>query len=202
MNAFIDEAFKKSFLNIQKLNESAHLKASLQAAAELIIESYSKGGQMLAAGNGGSAADAQHIIAELVVKLGPDRSPIRGIALSTDTSILTAMGNDYGYDYIFSRQVYAHMRTNDIFLGITTSGNSPNIINALKAVKKTGGKSILLSGKDGGKCKELADICILAPGDVTNLIQECHMIIYHTLCFLIEQGLAQKGIIQFGDKKI
>jgi len=202
MNAFIDEAFKKSFLNIQKLNESEQLKASLQAAAELIIESYSKGGQMLAAGNGGSAADAQHIIAELVVKLGPDRSPIRGIALSTDTSILTAMGNDYGYDYIFSRQVYAHMRPNDIFLGITTSGNSPNIINALKAVKKAGGKSILLSGKDGGKCKELADICILAPGDVTNLIQECHMVIYHTLCFLIEQGLAQKGIIQFGDKKI
>lgn len=202
MKAFIDEAFKKSFLNIQKLNESEQLKASLQAAAELIIESYSKGGQMLAAGNGGSAADAQHIIAELVVKLGPDRSPIRGIALSTDTSILTAMGNDYGYDYIFSRQVYAHMRPNDIFLGITTSGNSPNIINALKAVKKTGGKSILLSGKDGGKCKELADICILAPGEVTNLIQECHMIIYHTLCFLIEQGLAQKGIIQFGDKKI
>lgn len=202
MKAFIDEAFKKSFLNIQKLNESEQLKASLQAAAELIIESYSKGGQMLAAGNGGSAADAQHIIAELVVKLGPDRSPIRGIALSTDTSILTAMGNDYGYDYIFSRQVYAHMRPNDIFLGITTSGNSPNIINALKAVKKAGGKSILLSGKDGGKCKELADICILAPGDVTNLIQECHMVIYHTLCFLIEQGLAQKGIIQFGDKKI
>jgi D-sedoheptulose 7-phosphate isomerase len=202
MKAFIDEAFKKSFLNIQKLNESEQVKASLQAAAELIIESYSKGGQMLAAGNGGSAADAQHIIAELVVKLGPDRSPIRGIALSTDTSILTAMGNDYGYDYIFSRQVYAHMRPNDIFLGITTSGNSPNIINALKAVKKAGGKSILLSGKDGGKCKELADVCILAPGEVTNLIQECHMVIYHTLCFLIEQGLAQKGIIQFGDKKI
>lgn len=202
MKSYIEEAFNKSYLNIKKLNESIELKHSLEMASQLIIDSYVKGGQLLAAGNGGSASDAQHIIAELVVKLGPDRSPIRGIALSTDTSILTAMGNDYGYDYIFSRQVYAHMKPQDIFMGITTSGNSPNIRNALNAVKKVGGKSILLSGKDGGKCRELADIVILAPGEVTNMIQECHIIIYHTLCFLIEKGLADKGIVKFGDKKI
>lgn len=202
MKNFIEDAFNKSYLNIKKLNESSELKKSVENAAQLIVDSYAKGGQLLAAGNGGSASDAQHIIAELVVKLGPDRSPIRGIALSVDTSILTAMGNDYGYDYIFSRQVYAHMKPSDVFLGITTSGNSPNIINALNAVKKAGGKSILLSGKDGGKCRELADVVILAPGEVTNMIQECHIIIYHTLCFLIEKGLADKGLIQFGDKKI
>lgn len=202
MKSFIDQAFQKSYDNIHLLTQSEELKQSLVRATESIIVSYQNGGQLLAAGNGGSASDAQHLIAELVVKLGPDRSPIRGIALSTDTSILTAVGNDYGYDYIFSRQVFAHMRAQDVFLGITTSGNSPNIIQALKAVKSIGGKSILLSGKDGGKCKDLADICILAPGDVTNRIQECHIIIYHTLCFLIEKGLAEKGIIKFSDKKI
>ena len=202
MKSFIDQAFQKSYDNIHVLTQSEELKQSLVRATELIVASYESGGQLLAAGNGGSASDAQHLIAELVVKLGPDRSPIRGIALSTDTSILTAVGNDYGYDYIFSRQVFAHMRPQDVFLGITTSGNSPNIIQALKAVKSVGGKSILLSGKDGGKCREHADICILAPGDVTNRIQECHIIIYHTLCFLIEKGLADKGIIKFSDKKI
>ncbi|NUM58632.1 MAG: SIS domain-containing protein [Bdellovibrionaceae bacterium] len=202
MKSFIDQAFQKSYDNIHLLTQSEELKQSLVRATESIIVSYQNGGQLLAAGNGGSASDAQHLIAELVVKLGPDRSPIRGIALSTDTSILTAVGNDYGYDYIFSRQIFAHMRAQDVFLGITTSGNSPNIIQALKAVKNIGGKSILLSGKDGGKCKDLADICILAPGDVTNRIQECHIIIYHTLCFLIEKGLAEKGIIKFSDKKI
>lgn len=202
MKKFIDEAFISSMSNIKIMSESEAVKNSVVDAANLIIESYKQGGQLLAAGNGGSASDAQHMIAELIVKLGPDRSPIRGIALSTDTSILTAMGNDYGYDFIFSRQVYAHMRPQDVFLGITTSGNSPNIIKALEAVKKVGGKSILLSGKDGGKCKTLADVTILAPGSVTNMIQECHIIIYHTLCFLIENGLKEAGLIKFGDMKI
>ena len=202
MKAFIDEAFNATLNNMKKMTESTQVKADVEKAAKMIIDSSAGGGQLLAAGNGGSAADAQHMIAELIVKLGPDRSPIRGIALSTDTSIMTAVGNDYGYDYVFSRQVYAHMRPGDVFLGITTSGNSPNIIKALEAVKKIGGKSILLTGKDGGKCKELADMTIIAPGDTTNLIQECHILIYHTLCFLIEKGLADKGIVQYNDQKI
>ena len=202
MKAFIDEAFGAALVNLKRLIESTDVKNQVANAAQMIIDSCAKGGQLLAAGNGGSAADAQHMIAELIVKLGPDRSPIRGIALSTDTSIMTAVGNDYGYDYVFSRQIYAHMKPNDVFLGITTSGNSPNIIRALEAVKKVGGKSIILSGKDGGKCKPLADLSILAPGETTNMIQECHLLIYHTLCYLIEQGLAERGVIQYGDKKI
>lgn len=202
MRAFIDEAFNATLNNIKKINESNEVKSDLEKAAKMIIDSSANGGQLLAAGNGGSAADAQHMIAELIVKLGPDRSPIRGIALSTDTSIMTAVGNDYGYDYVFSRQVYAHMKPGDVFLGITTSGNSPNIIRALEAVKKVGGKSILLTGKDGGKCKALADMSIIAPGESTNLIQECHILIYHTLCFLIEKGLADRGVVQYNDKKI
>lgn len=202
MKAFIDEAFGAALVNLKRMSESDETKNQIAQAAQWIIDSSAQGGQVLAAGNGGSAADAQHMIAELIVKLGPDRSPIRGIALSTDTSILTAVGNDYGYDYIFSRQIYAHMKPNDVFLGITTSGNSPNILRALEAVKKMGGKSILLSGKDGGKCKTLADMTILAPGETTNMIQECHILIYHTLCFLIEKGLIDRGVIQYNDKKI
>lgn len=202
MKAFIDEAFGSALTNLKKLNESGEVKTQVAKAAQMIIDCTAQGGQLLAAGNGGSAADAQHMIAELIVKLGPDRSPIRGIALSTDTSILTAIGNDFGYDYIFSRQIYAHMKPGDMFLGITTSGNSPNIIRALEAVKKVGGQSILLSGKDGGKCKFLADLSILAPGETTNMIQECHLLIYHTLCYLIEQGLAERGVVKYNDKKI
>lgn len=202
MKAFIDEAFGSALMNLKRMTENEDIKGKVAEAAQMIIDSCAKGGQLLAAGNGGSAADAQHMIAELIVKLGPDRSPIRGIALSTDTSIMTAVGNDYGYDYVFSRQVYAHMRPGDLFLGITTSGNSPNILRALEAVTKMGGKSILLSGKDGGKCKALADLTILAPGETTNMIQECHILIYHTLCYLIEKGLADKGVIQYNDKKI
>lgn len=202
MKAYIDDAFSAAVKNLSRLAESSEVKAQVAQAAQMMIDASAKGGQILAAGNGGSAADAQHFIAELIVKLGPDRSPIRGIALSTDTSIMTAVGNDYGYDYVFSRQIFAHMKSNDIFLGITTSGNSPNIVRALEAVKKAGGKSIILSGKDGGKCKSLADLAILAPGESTNMIQECHLLIYHTLCFLIEKGLADRGIIQYNDKKI
>lgn len=202
MKSFIDEAFGMALNNLKKMAESTEVKTQVANAAEMIIESCAKGGQLLAAGNGGSAADAQHMIAELIVKLGPDRSPIRGIALSTDTSILTAVGNDYGYDYVFSRQIYAHMRPGDLFLGITTSGNSPNILRALEAVKKTGGKSILLTGKDGGKCKALSDLSIIVPGETTNMIQECHALVYHTLCFLVEKGLAERGVIQYNDKKI
>ena len=202
MKSFIEQAFNAALINLKRMIESTDIKTQVANAAQMIIDSSAKGGQLLAAGNGGSAADAQHMIAELIVKLGPDRSPIRGIALSTDTSILTAVGNDYGYDFIFSRQIYAHMKPNDVFLGITTSGNSPNIVRALEAVKKVGGKSIILSGKDGGKCRALADFSILAPGETTNMIQECHLLIYHTLCYLIEQGLAERGIIKYDDKQI
>lgn len=202
MKAFIDEVFGAALTNLKRMTESTEVKSQVAVAAQMMIDCSAQGGQILAAGNGGSAADAQHLIAELIVKLGPDRSPIRGIALSTDTSIMTAVGNDYGYDYVFSRQIYAHMKPSDIFLGITTSGNSPNILRALEAVKKTGGKSILLTGKDGGRCRALADAMILVPGETTNMIQECHQLVYHTLCFLIEKGLADRGIIQYNDKKI
>ena len=202
MKSFIDEAFGAALSNLKRLVESTEVKNQVAQAAQMMIDASASGGQVLAAGNGGSASDAQHFIAELIVKLGPDRSPIRGIALSTDTSIMTAIGNDYGYDYVFSRQIYAHMKPNDIFLGITTSGNSPNILRALEAVKKTGGKSVILSGKDGGKCKALANLAILPPGETTNMIQEGDLLIYHTMCFLIEKGLADRGLLQYNDKKI
>ena len=193
----IQQAFQGSADNYQKLASNKELMNTVEKVAQAIIESYKKDGALYIAGNGGSAADAQHMAAELVIKLSKDRTSIRAYAMTTDTSLLTACGNDFGYDYCFHRQVQGLMRKNDVFLGITTSGNSPNILHALNACKELGATSILLSGRDGGKARELADYAILAPGDNTAHIQECHLVIYHTLCFLIEQGLIEAGVCKY-----
>lgn len=193
----INEAFSASAKNFQNLAQNEAYKSSVVSAAEMIVNSYKNGGCLYIAGNGGSAADAQHMAAELVVKLSKDRSSIRAFAMTVDTSLLTAIGNDFGYDHCFDRQVYGLMKPQDVFLGITTSGNSPNILNALKATKEINAKSILLTGRDGGKAKDLADLNLIAPGDQTAQIQEAHLVTYHTLCFLIEQGLIEAGLCKY-----
>lgn len=193
----VQEAFLSSAQNLNKLSQDQNVIQTLEFATKLIIESYKKGGALYIAGNGGSAADAQHMAAELVIKLSKDRSSIRAYAMTTDTSLLTACGNDYGYDYCFHRQVLGLMNPNDVFLGITTSGNSQNILLALDAVKEIGAKSILLSGRDGGKAKVKSDVAIIAPGEVTGQIQECHLVIYHSLCYLIETGLIEAGLCKY-----
>lgn len=197
--AYIRESFQMAAANMKALSESQEVLNSFAAAIEAIVESYKKGGCMYIAGNGGSAADAQHISAELVGKLSQDRTPIRAYAMTVDTSYLTAVGNDYGYDHIFSRQVKGLMKPEDIFLGITTSGNSSNIFTALQECRKIGATSVLLSGKDGGKIKamNLADHYILAPGHNTANIQEAHIATYHTLCFMIEKALVEAGIVKY-----
>lgn len=197
--AYIRESFQMAAQNTLALSQSEEVLNSFAGAIHTIVESYKKGGCMYIAGNGGSAADAQHIAAELVGKLAKDRTPIRAFAMTVDTSFLTAVGNDYGYDHIFSRQVMGLMKPEDTFLAITTSGNSSNIITALEACRKVGAKSILLSGKDGGKIKamNLADHYIIAPGSNTANIQEAHIVTYHTLCFMIEKALVEAGLVKY-----
>ncbi|MFP5520339.1 MAG: SIS domain-containing protein [Bdellovibrionia bacterium] len=197
--SYIFQTFTEAANNIQRLQQNQGLVESLAEVANLIVESYKNGGRLYIAGNGGSAADAQHIAAELVAKLSKDRTSIPAFALTVDTSLLTAVGNDYGYDFIFSRQVQGLVKPQDVFLAITTSGNSSNIIKALEEAKKIGAKSVLLTGKDGGKAKamNLADHFIIANGDNTAQIQEAHIVIYHCLCFMIEKALVESGHVKY-----
>jgi len=162
---------------------------NFQKAAEVLAKTYQDGGKVLIAGNGGSAADAQHLAAEFVSKLARDRNPLPAEALTVDTSIITAIGNDYGFEKVFSRQILGKAQKNDVFLGITTSGNSQNIIEALRMCKEVGINSILLSAGTGGKALKLADFSILVPEGTTASIQEAHLVIEHTLCELIENLL-------------
>jgi D-sedoheptulose 7-phosphate isomerase len=163
--------------------------AVFERAVLEVIARYKAGGRLYIAGNGGSAADAQHLAAEFVSKLARDRDPLPAEALTVDTSILTAIGNDYGYDQVFSRQIYAKLGKSDIFLGITTSGNSVNILNALDACRELGVPSIVFSGRDGGHARNKATYCVVVPGDMTSTIQELHIVLAHTLCECVEAAV-------------
>ncbi|HJZ67643.1 MAG TPA: D-sedoheptulose 7-phosphate isomerase [Blastocatellia bacterium] len=158
-------------------------------AAELIISSVRAGGKVLTFGNGGSAADAQHIAAELVNRLNYDRPPIAAIALTTDTSILTSVGNDSSFDELFERQVRALGRAGDVALAISTSGNSPNVLHAVEAARELGVKTIALTGRDGGKLAKSVDLALVVNSRSTQRIQETHITIGHILCELAEDAL-------------
>lgn len=158
-------------------------------AVNEVVKRYRNGGRLYIAGNGGSAADAQHLAAEFVSKLAHDRAPLPAEALTVDSSILTAIGNDYGYEQVFSRQIAGKMTDRDIFLGITTSGQSPNIINALETCKKMAIPTIIFTGRDGGAASARADYCIISPGNMTSTIQEIHILLAHTLCECVEKAI-------------
>jgi D-sedoheptulose 7-phosphate isomerase len=181
MNASIEA--KKKFL--QQVDQ---IEVFNNAVGE-VVDRYLKGGRLYIAGNGGSAADAQHLAAEFVSKLARDRAPLPAEALTVDSSIITAIGNDYGYDNVFSRQIAGKMTTKDIFLGITTSGKSQNIINAVDMCKSLGVPSIIFTGRDGGEVKNKADYCIIATGDITSTIQEIHLVLAHSLCECVEDAI-------------
>lgn len=185
--------------NIQAILDNQTLMQAFEASAKMIAQSLKAGGTLYVAGNGGSAADAQHMVAELVVKLNKNRDPLRAVALTVDTSIITAAGNDFSYDDIFSRQVEALAKPNDVFLGITTSGNSKNILNCFAICKKIGAKSICLTGKDGGTAakENMADLNVIMNGPNTARIQEGHAIFYHTLCYALEVMLVEDGTIKY-----
>lgn len=156
-------------------------------SAQICINCLRNGGKILIFGNGGSAADAQHIAAELVARYKTTRRGLPAIALSTDTSILTSIGNDFGYKYIFERQVEALANKGDVVIGISTSGSSENVLNALKLSSKLECVSIGFSGKDGGEMTKICNLNIIVPSNDTPRIQEMHIIIGHTICHLIDQ---------------
>ena len=162
-------------------------------AAEKLVACLSTGHKLLLCGNGGSAADAQHIAAEFTGRFLAERKPLPAIALTTDTSALTAIGNDYGFDTIFERQVRALAQPGDLLLAISTSGNSPNVLAAIKAIKKLGGESIALTGRDGGKMKACADLNLIVPSDETPRIQEMHATIGHILCEAVDRHFAPES---------
>lgn len=145
-----------------------------------------RGGKILLMGNGGSAADSQHIAAEIVGRFKKERKGMAAIALTTDTSILTSVGNDYGYDYIFARQIEALCRPEDMVFGITTSGNSANVVNAIEAAKAIGATTVGLTGGSGGKLSALCDYNLVMPSSVTARIQEAHIFVGHCLCEILE----------------
>ena len=164
---------------------------NIEKAARVIISALRLGGKLLIFGNGGSAADSQHIAAELVGRFKKERRALAAIALTTDTSILTALGNDYGYDTIFARQVEALGREGDVAMGLSTSGNSKNVIEALKKARSAGVKTIGLTGTGGGAMKDLCDVLIAVDSKNTPRIQEAHTLISHILCELIEGELCK-----------
>jgi len=169
-------------------------------AAQLIAECLKDGGKVLLFGNGGSAADAQHLAAELVGRFVLERSPLPGIALTTDSSILTAVGNDYGFDQVFVRQVLALGRPKDVAIGISTSGNSPNVIKAVQAAAERGLRTIGLAGRDGGALAKGVEVAITVPSTNTARIQECHIAVGHVLCELVENELFGRGIREQADR--
>ena len=178
-----------SIETLQQLKDTIYtdmIKDSIKA----IEFSLRNDGKILLFGNGGSAADAQHIAAELIGRYKKERAAIPAIALTTDSSILTAWSNDYEYETIFARQIEGLGQDGDIAFGITTSGNSANVIEGFKKAKEEGLTTILLGGCDGGKAKALADYSIIVPQDDVALIQQAHMVIYHLICEEIERGVA------------
>jgi len=166
------------------------LAAGVSEAVDRIWASLAAGGQLLIGGNGGSAADAQHIAAELTGRFFLERRPFRAIALHVNTSSLTAIGNDYGYEHIFARELTAHARPGDVFLALSTSGNSQNILCAIEAARKNGVAVIGLTGESGGKMRAVCDLCLCVPSRSTPRIQEMHITIAHAICELVEERLA------------
>lgn len=172
----------------ETLSAMPKMEPQVQAAADLIIESLFNGGQVLVCGNGGSSSDAQHLVGELVGRFLTERRPLPAIALGGSEAALTAIANDYSYEQGYSRQVRAYARPGDVFIGITTSGNSGNIVAAAEAAKAAGAKVIGMTGEGGGKMKELSDVLLNVPSKQTPRIQEMHILLIHVLCEAVDNA--------------
>ena len=186
--AAIEAEFIESIYVKQQVIEG-HL-STINDIANLLIESLRAGNKVLFFGNGGSAADSQHIAGELVGKFRRVRKAMPAIALTTDTSILTSIGNDFGYDYIFARQIEALGQPGDVAIGISTSGNSPNVLRALQAARDIGMATVGFTGESGGQMPDCVDICLNAPSDSTPRIQEVHITAGHIICEMVEKTFA------------
>ena len=165
------------------------IQETLEKASLLVVQTLKNGNKILLCGNGGSAADAQHIAAELTGRYKSDRKGLPAIALTTDSSVITSIGNDYGYERVFDRQVEALANKGDLLIGISTSGNSKNVVNALKKAKELSCKTLGLSGRDGGKMNNICDINLIIPCDDTPRIQEMHILIGHILCQIVDDEI-------------
>ena len=183
---YIDYLKGEHAAHMAMFNALEPLFPMISAVGIKMQECIKNGGKILIMGNGGSAADSQHIAAEIVGRFKKERKGMPAIALTTDTSIITSVGNDYGYDYIFARQVEALCRPEDLVIGITTSGNSANVVNAMQAAKEIGATTIGLTGCSGGKLNAICDFNLIMPSSVTARIQEAHIFVGHSLCEILE----------------
>lgn len=185
----VSHLIEESIATKQSLLKSAEVVSTVAKVSEILVQALKRGNKVLLFGNGGSAADAQHIAAELVGRFAFDRPPLPALALSVNSSCVTAIGNDYGYDRVFSRQLEALARAGDVAIGISTSGNSPNVFLALSVAKKMELHTVALTGQSGGQLLNSVDFCICVPSNQTPRIQECHILIGHILSELVEQEI-------------
>ena len=183
----IERIFEESIRAKQAARE--HLTGRIVEAVEIIVSSYRAGGGVFLFGNGGSAADAQHVAGELVGRFLKERRALKCEALSTNTSVLTCLANDYDFEMIFARQLEANARAGDVAVGLSTSGNSPNVVAGLKFARENGMKTIAFTGPGGGACADFADVLLDVPADATPRVQEVHQVIYHAICELVERAI-------------
>jgi D-sedoheptulose 7-phosphate isomerase len=188
----VAEYFRRSREAVERSAADPQFVAMIVAVAERIVRALRGGGKVLLAGNGGSAADAQHIAAELVGRFTTDRAPLAAIALTTDTSALTAIGNDYGFEQVFERQLRALGRRGDVFVAMSTSGRSANILAALRAAREMGIATVGMTGTDGAPMRPLCDLLLVAPSQETALIQQIHITAAHAICGLVERDMLQQ----------
>jgi len=189
MSAEVRDAIRQSVGIIGAMLDDNVLLQEVEAIGVRCVEAFRAGRKVLLAGNGGSAADAQHLAGEFVSRFAFDRPGLPAFALTTDTSVMTAIGNDYGYERLFARQVQAVATAGDVFIGISTSGRSPNVLAALRQAREMGVVTVGFTGRGGGDMPPLCDHVVRAPSDLTPRIQECHIIVGHIICGLVERAL-------------
>ncbi len=187
MTNLIRKQLQQSLDTLTRVLHDETIHTTVVEAGRLTAEAMKSGKKLMVCGNGGSAADAQHLVAEFVSRLTVDRPALRAIALTTDTSILTAIGNDYSYDNVFERQVEALANPGDVLLAISTSGNSKNCVKALKLARSMGVRTVAYTGNDGGAMKEHAELNVIIPSKTTMNIQESHLALEHIFCMVVER---------------
>jgi D-sedoheptulose 7-phosphate isomerase len=195
--------FRRSLEALERAADDSELRRTIHAIADVITRAIRTGGKLMLAGNGGSAADAQHIAGEFVSRLNFDRNPLPAIALTTDTSVLTAIGNDYGYEHVFERQVRGLGRAGDVLIAISTSGRSANILAALKTAREIGVTAIGFTGAGERPMTAYCDLCLVAPCVETPLIQQIHIVCAHAICEIVERNLfgrAAEGAANGGEQ--
>ncbi len=189
MSGLIPKVLEEGIVVLQAVANDSALHTMLEQAAEKTSTALKSGRKLMVAGNGGSAADAQHLVAEFVGRFIDERPAMRAIALTTNSSVVTAIGNDYGYEQVFARQIEALGQAGDVFLAISTSGNSPNLLRALELSRKMGITTVGLTGSGGGKMAQLCDCLLAMPSSVTIHIQQAHLALEHAFCMLVERGI-------------